>query len=108
MRGLAASRLLAPADVSRLTAREGAIPNTDRNRRLEYFTPRYNQVVTDMRRANLYALAGLASFPPMDVDPSAVGELADSCRGMTRADYLESLGIRAGPRNAPVAVRSLD
>ena len=108
VRGLAASRLLAPADVSRLTARGGAIPNTDRNRRLEYFTPRYNQVVTDMRRANLYALAGLASFPPMDVDPSAVGELPDSCRGITRADYLESLGIRTGPRNAPLALRSLD
>ena len=107
VRELVASRLLAPEDVAQLAARGTAIPNTDRNRRLEYYTPRYNQVVTDMRRANLYALAGLASFPPIAVEASAAGPLADACRGISREDYLESLGLRTGPRG-PAAARSID
>jgi spermidine synthase len=96
LRALAASRVLAPADVTRLARRGGAIPNTDRSRRLEYFTPRYNHVVIDLRRQNLRALASVASFPPIDVDPAASGRLADACRGLSREDYFRSLGIRTG------------
>jgi len=94
VRAIASSRILAPADVSRLASRGEAIRNTDRNRRLEYFTPRYNHVVTDLARENLRALASLASFPPAEVDPAASGALADACRGITRDDYFRSLGIR--------------
>jgi len=103
VRELAASRILAPEDVSRLASRGEAIENTDRNRRLEFFTPRYNQVVRDLRRENLRVLASLASFPPTAVDPSASGELADSCRSIERADYLRSLGLRMSARGVLTA-----
>ncbi len=104
VRGLAASRLLAPADFLRLTARGGAIPNTDRNRRLEYFTPRYNQVVTDMRRDNLYAFAGLASFPRMTrTHPQSESSRtpAGGSRGRTTSgasEFERVPGTRGSPR----------
>lgn len=94
VRELAASRILAPVDVSHLAASGEAIANTDRNRRLEYFTPRYNHVVTDLKRENVRGLASVARFPAVELDPDASGPLAEACRGITRDEYLRNLGVR--------------
>jgi spermidine synthase len=106
LREIATSRILAPADVSRLAARGEAILNTDRNRRLEYFTPRYNHLSNDRRRENVRVLASLASFPPLAVDPEASGPLADAYRTITRDDYLKTLKIRIREFPAGSAPRS--
>lgn len=95
LRSLAASRLLAPEDVTALASRGNAIPNTDRNRRLEYFTPRYNHVVTDMKSENVRAFASSAAFPPIELARDATGPLAEACRGIDRSEYLRNLGIRS-------------
>jgi spermidine synthase len=100
LRALVASRILAPDDVSQLAAQGQAVQNTDRNRRLEYFTPRYNHVVTDLKSQNVRGLASIARFPPIELAPDASGALAEACRGIGRSEYLHNLGIRSGMKAA--------
>jgi len=61
---LVSSRLLAPADVARLSGSPLARINTDANRFLEYATPRYGYRTDDMGSANVASLASVASKHP--------------------------------------------
>jgi spermidine synthase len=81
---LAASRLLAPEDIARLTSITRAVANTDGNRFLEYASPRYNFRKDDLSAQNLRALFAIATFPPPqargDVDPETQAALAQVSR----------------------------
>jgi spermidine synthase len=61
---LASSRILAPADVDRMSRAPGVRMNTDSNRFLEYATPRYNYRRDDMVGANIRALTAAARATP--------------------------------------------
>lgn len=98
LRTIVSSRILSPADTTRLVA-SGRYPlNTDGNRRLEYETPRYNHVHVNFGKRNLRALKELASFPPPEVAPEASGRLAEVCRRIAREQYLKTLGLEPAPR----------
>jgi spermidine synthase len=88
---VASGRLLSTDDVAGLVRSSKFVLNTDRNRRLEYLTPRYNHLAVDYPRENMKALRKWASFPPMRVSPEARGPAADAVRGVARADYLRVL-----------------
>jgi spermidine synthase len=79
---LCGSRLLAPEDTDALLAEHSFVVNSDRNRRLEYWTPRYNNVHADLAVENLRALRRFASFPRPRVAAAAAGPLADACRSV--------------------------
>src|SRR5207237_1093929 len=89
------SRLLAPDDVDALLAHHEFVLNSDRNRRLEYSTPRYNNVHRDFATENVRALASFASFPPPSIAHGDGGRFADLYRHVTRARYEETLGLAA-------------
>jgi spermidine synthase len=91
-----ASRLLAPGDVTRIAASYGAL-NTDRNRALEYASPRYNLSRVDHYRDNLLALGRWASFPPPELAAPGAGVLWEAVRQVTRRDYFHSLGLPGPP-----------
>ena len=86
---------LAPADVDTLLAHHEFILNSDRNRRLEYSSPRYNNVHRDFAAENVRALASFASFPPPAVAGGDGGPFADLCRNVARSRYEETLGLVA-------------
>ena len=90
---LAASRLLAPEDIVRLTSITRAVPNTDGNRFLEYASPRYNFRKDDLLAQNLRALVAIATFPPPqargDVDPETQAALAR----VSRQTYQRAIGL---------------
>jgi len=90
---LLSSRLLAPEDVSTLVKQRPVILNTDRNRRLEYFTPRYNYSPLDHRELNIEALAAVATFPAPPLARGCSGSLANACRLIGREQYLRRLGL---------------
>ena len=89
---LLASRLLAPIDVTRISG-SCSVLNTDRNRVLEYASPRYNLSRADLYRDNLLDLAKWASFPPPQMSMSADRVLFEVGRQVTRSDYFQSLGL---------------
>jgi spermidine synthase len=78
-----ASRLLAPEEMARLVANVPLVVNTDRNRFLEYATPRYNLSRVDHPAANLQALGLFAAFPDQAVAGSGPAFLAAMVSGKT-------------------------
>jgi spermidine synthase len=93
LRRLLTARLLAPPDVDAL-ARACPWPvNTDRNRWLEYTTPRYNYVRRDLRHENVIALSAWASFPPPVFAAGPTPSLAMAGHGITPADYRAYFGL---------------
>ncbi len=67
-RQLLASQLLAPPEVRQLVLDETPVLNTDRNRLLEYWTPRYNITKVDWVRVNLRRLSRWAHNLPVPMD----------------------------------------
>ena len=63
------SRLLAPEEVARLYLGSPSPINTDRNRYLEYATPRENLSKLPFQEINLKLLARYAKFPPQVPGP---------------------------------------
>jgi spermidine synthase len=92
--GLVGSRLLAPEDVSSICRRYQILSNTDRNRYLEYYTPRYNNVHLNFAVLNLQRLSQFASFPTPVLASGAAGRLAEAVRGLDREQYLRRLASR--------------
>lgn len=66
------SRLLSPDDVTRMAEQLPVPMNTDRNRRLEYLTPRYNLSRRDHSRLNVDFLFTFARPSPHQVSPEAL------------------------------------
>jgi spermidine synthase len=95
LRNLMSCRLLAPEDVSSLVESRAITLNTDRNRRLEYFTPRYNYSPFDWRKRNVEALAFFASFRPPELAADCSGELADACRQIDKELARRRFGLGA-------------
>ncbi len=89
---LVSSRLLSPEDITALVQQRPIILNTDRNRHLEYFAPRYNYSPVDYRKQNVRALIQFASFPPPEVAADASGHLAETCRHIQREQYWQRFG----------------
>ena len=96
LKGLLSTRLLSPRDVDALARRPGIVRNTDKNRWLEYATPRYNLVRDDLVRGNLAFLASMASFDPHEVasGPSP-HPLEAVARGVGRQDFERFLRLQA-------------
>jgi spermidine synthase len=90
---LAASRLLSPADVDALVAGGHPTLNTDRNRRLEWTTPRYALEKRDMRRENVLAIAAASRLSPPEVAPDASGKTADALRAIDAATIRRALQL---------------
>ena len=88
---LVASRLLAPADVSSLCNRYPILLNTDRNRYLEYYSPRYNNVHVNFAARNLGILSRFGSFSAPELAAGAGGPLAQAARRVGRESYLRRL-----------------
>ena len=95
---LLASRLLAPADVTLIAESHPGL-NTDRNRALEYASPRYNLSKVDHFRINLRALARWASFPRPPLASDGTGALWKAGRQVSRIDYLQSLGLQSSQKH---------
>jgi spermidine synthase len=62
------SLVLAPPDVKRFVASQSFTLNTDRNRYLEYATPRYNLSRLDHRAINMQLLGQFSSGSPIDTE----------------------------------------
>jgi spermidine synthase len=72
-------RLLSPDDVDRLAlAATGAVINTDRNRWIEYDTPRFN-FGPDRRELNLGVIHAFARPAPLAVHPAILSRLQQLC-----------------------------
>ncbi len=71
MRLVLRDRLLSEDDVPRLLAAAKAPVNTDRNRWLEYRSPRYNLRRENLSAANAYLLRSVARPAPLRVEPQA-------------------------------------
>lgn len=85
VRELLSSRLLSPSDVDALVELKRPLLNTDRNRRLEYTTPRYALERGDLWTRNVLSLVANASFEPPQVEPGASGDLAEVARAVDSA-----------------------
>jgi spermidine synthase len=90
---LHASRLLSPSDVDALVARDHPPINTDRNRRLEYTSARYNFDRTDRQPGNVRALAKGVTLAPQPVASGLEGELADAARAPDARAVSVAVGI---------------
>ncbi len=96
---LVTSRLLSPDDVDRLLAAHPTPLNTDRNRALEYATPRFNLVRRDLVPINLRFLAGLSRWTPVPLAEGCEGGLAALGRSVTEERLARRFGVaREGPR----------
>jgi hypothetical protein len=72
-------RLLSPEDVDRLAvAVTGAVINTDRNRWIEYDTPRFN-FGPDWRPTNIRIIRSFGRPAPLAVHPSIAPRLQQLC-----------------------------
>lgn len=94
--GLLAGRILAPGDTDRLVAALAPPVNTDRNRFLEYATPRYNLSRVDWGRVNGTVLAAFAGSPVLPAAPGLAGPLAGLEKRVDRALQLRLLSIDEG------------
>jgi spermidine synthase len=95
-RDIIASRLLAPPDTSQIAKSLSSV-NTDRNRYMEYATPRYNVDRVDHFRENLLALAQRATFPAPQFAAGSTGILREAAQAVQKADYLRALRLPASP-----------
>ena len=89
---LLASRLLSPADTTQIAKFYRGL-NTDRNRALEYATPKYNLSRINHFRENILALSRWASFPLPQLPVDDAGILWKVGRQVTAMDYRKSLGL---------------
>jgi spermidine synthase len=96
-RGVISSRLLAPEDTSRLSQAARAIRNTDRNRYLEYATPRYNLSRLDHPALNIAGLLPWATFPAFRVAGPTRNALAVEAVSIDRDEMLRVLGVAPRP-----------
>jgi spermidine synthase len=72
-------RLLSSDDIDRLRqTATSAVINTDRNRWIEYDSPRYN-IGPDLRPVNIRIMRGFARPSPLTVDPAALPALTQLC-----------------------------
>ena len=77
---IAQSRLLAPEDVDRLRkVATAAVINTDRNRWIEYQTPRYNLLAVDMKSINERLMRQFARPAPTLITGEADAMLRSVC-----------------------------
>ena len=94
LKTILSSRLLSAGDTDALARRPGLARNTDRNRWLEYATPRYNLDRNDHVSENVRALASLSSFQPHEVETGAPGDpLVAIAREISRSDFLRFFGL---------------
>jgi spermidine synthase len=94
---LTSKRLLGPRDVDRLADAIGmsdVLINTDRNRYLEYATPRYNYSLEPWEIINVTELAVFSRFPAPVLAPGCSGPIADALRGIGKPDYLKALSLK--------------
>lgn len=91
---LAASRLLGPEDVDALVTATRPILNTDRNRLLEWTTPRYGHERVDRFQENLAWLASASTFQPMPVEEGASGAAAAAVLRVDPAAIRRTVGLR--------------
>jgi spermidine synthase len=76
---LTKGRLLSPQDVDRLAlSATTAVINTDRNRWIEYDTPRFN-IGRDLRPINMMLLQRFAKPAPQFITPDAMAQLDGVC-----------------------------
>jgi spermidine synthase len=76
---LVKGRLLSPEDVNRLArSATNAVINTDRNRWIEYDTPRFN-IGPDLRPMNMMLLQRFTKHAPMFVTSAAMAQLREVC-----------------------------
>lgn len=95
---LLSSRLLSARDTDALSHRPGVMRNTDRNRWLEYATPRYNLARNELVRENVAALASLSSFEAHEVEAGPPGEPLEAvARGIGRRDIERAFSLSARP-----------
>ena len=92
-----AGRLLAPEDVTRLQSLGIFDVNTDRNRYLEYATPRYNLVRMPLEAINLRLLSRYASFAAPVPDPAWPEAFRPGVRLLTPELQREVLGVVLPP-----------
>ena len=78
--GILSNRLLDSEGLSRLVRESPLPPNTDRNRFLEYWTPRYNVGSINWPAINLRFLSRWASGEPVRCDPRAADALGPALR----------------------------
>jgi spermidine synthase len=88
-----ASQLLAPDAVKRVVESVKPVLNTDRNRYLEYASPRFNYDPHDTYSESLVALARAATFPPPVFAEHAEGPLRDAVSSVTMDHRLRALGL---------------
>ena len=89
---LLSSRLLSPADVTRMCAEMRQFDstgtyfalNTDRNRRFEYSTPRFYLSPLPHREINVRGLSRFATFPPFEVSRAGDTPVPEALRGVLR------------------------
>jgi len=80
------SRLLAADDTSQLVRRVRLRVNTDRNRFLEYSTPKYNLSRLNHVEMNLRALSSFSSFARLELDTEATGVPGEILEVVENAD----------------------
>lgn len=81
LKSVLASRLLAPEEVTRLVRSVRLEINTDRNRYLEYATPRYNLSSLNYGEGNVKVLGQFAKFPDHVLAGGDSSALADLVSG---------------------------
>ena len=93
-RWLLSARLLAPKDVDRFVVNHHPELNTDRNRYLEYSTPRYQLIRVNLIPRNIRALGEQSSFTPVPLDPRCRGSLTAVSHSISRNDLMKRFGFR--------------
>jgi spermidine synthase len=94
---LLSSRLLAPEDVTNFVAHHNIRINTDRNRLLEYWTPRYNLVRTNLAVENVYLLGRSSTFSPPLFSAECKGPFSEIGRQLTENDLRRYFGLSTLP-----------
>jgi spermidine synthase len=86
LKTLLESRLLAAEDVSRMVRALPLVINTDRNRYLEFTTPRYNLSPLPHLKLNVSLLGRFATFPPFQFAAGSLRDTEDAQKWVAGAD----------------------
>lgn len=92
---IVAQRLLAPEEVAQIFLSGEFVINSDRNRYIEYATPRFNYDRTEWEKVNLVRMAALAKFPRLAVEPGGSGPLWELVQRFNEGDDLRPQRARA-------------
>ena len=87
--------LLAPEEVAQIFLSGEFVINSDRNRYIEYATPRFNYDRTEWEKVNLVRMAALAKFPRLAVEPGGSGPLWELVQRFNEGDDLRPQRARA-------------